>query len=125
MKCLSKRKSKRLAVKDGIALTSNGACQVINLSKGGLSLKFFHDLKLPHELIIDIYHETELYVKDLKVKKVWEKKTSNPARPLQHQLEIGGLFENLSSTQATLFDSYLLKLMGAEDYSDITSLKLD
>lgn len=115
MKCLSKRKSKRLDVKDGIALTSNGVCQVINLSKGGLSLKFFHDLKLPNELIIDIYHETDLYVKDLKVKKVWEKKISNPARPLQQQMEIGGLFEKLSSTQVTLFDSYLLRLMGAED----------
>lgn len=113
MKYLRKRKSKRLPVKDGIALTPKGVCQVINLSKGGLSLKFFHDLELPNELIIDIYYETDLYVRDLKVKKVWEKKIRNPASPLQHQMEIGGLFENLSFSQVIHFDSYLLRLMGA------------
>lgn len=92
----------------GIALTQKGVCRVVNLSKSGVSLKCFSELEFPNEFTIDIYDETGLDLQELKVKKVWEKR---PSSLLQSELEFGGSFENLSTSQEVQLYSYLMQRM--------------
>ena len=114
MKCFDQRNCNRFKVIGGIALTPNGVCQVVNLSEGGLSLKCFCGLGFPHECTMDIFDETDLNLHELKVKKVWEKRPSKSGNPLQSELEVGGSFENLSSSKEDHLYSHILKLMAAE-----------
>jgi len=114
VKYSDQRNSKRFKAKGGIALTSNGVCQVVNLSLGGLALKCFPELVFPPEWTMDIYDETGLNLQELKVKKIWTKRPDNPVSTLQSEVEVGGEFENLSSSQEAHLYSYILKLMVAE-----------
>ena len=98
----------------GIALTQKGVCQVVNLSKGGVSLKCFSELEYPNEFTMDIYDETGLDLQAIKVKKVWEKRPSNPSSLLQSGLEFGGSFENLSTSQEAQLYSYLMQRMSVD-----------
>ena len=111
MKNVDQRKGKRFKIKGGIALTPNGVCQVINISKGGLSLKCFKEVAFPHEWTMDIYDETDLNLQELKVKKVWEKILSVQGAHADSQVEAGVAFKNSSSSLEAQLQVHLLQLM--------------
>ena len=69
MKYSDQRNHKRFVTKGGIGLTSDGVCQVINLSTCGVSLKCFLELVFPPEWTMDIYDEADLNLQELKIKK--------------------------------------------------------
>jgi len=105
----------RLDVGSGVALIQNGICQLVNLNKDGLSIKCFEEFDFPDEWSVDIYDNTGLNLEGVKVKKVWEKRLGEPDFLTQSpEVEVGGKFADLSSSQETQLYSYLLKLLEAD-----------
>lgn len=104
---LNYRKSIRLETKSGIALTPNGVCRMINLSKGGFALKCLKAFEFPSEWTIDVYDESGLNLQELKVRKIWSKRINKPGILSHSQVEVGWAFENLSAYQRTKLSSYL------------------
>lgn len=117
MNNVDQRKGERFKIKGGIALTPNGVCQVINISKGGLSFKCFQEVAFPHEWTMDIYDETDLNLQELKVKKVWEKTLSVQGVRTGSQVEVGVAFNNPSSSLEAQLKGHLLRLMEAKKNS--------
>lgn len=111
MKNQTRRKSKRIESQSGVALTPSGVCLVVNLSKSGLLLKCFVEQGFSDECSVDLYDITGHNVEGLKVKKVWEKKSSNVKISSKFEVEVGGQFENLTRSQETTLQSYLQCLM--------------
>ena len=106
----NKRKYRRLAVNNGIAMTPKGVCQLENLNADGISFKCVKEGSFPGEWQMDIYDSRGLSLENIKVKKVWEKalKKSNSISPFS--TEIGGEFTNLTDAQAEQLISYLQHL---------------
>lgn len=112
---LKQRKSKRLEAKSGIGITSHGICQVINLSKDGVSFKCVKERYFPVEWSMTVYDVTGQCLERLRVKKVWENwlKISDASSPFS--VEVGGVFQNLSSSQKDQLETYLQQLLEVEN----------
>ena len=94
MKCFDQRSNNRFELKNGVVLTPDRVCQVINLSKGGFALKCFSELVFPPEWTMDIYDATGLNLQELRVKKVWEKKLNKVCLSQHSQVEAGWILAN-------------------------------
>ena len=110
----NKRKYKRLAVNDGIALTPKGVCQLANLNADGISFKCTKEGSFPGEWQMDIYDSRGLSLENVKVKKVWEKGLRNAISTSPFSTEIGGEFKNLTDEQAEKLITYLQHLTETE-----------
>lgn len=114
-KFLKQRKSKRIGAKSGIGVTPHGICQVTNLSKDGVSFKCVRERYFPVEWSMTVYDVTGQCLERLQVKKVWENwlKTSDASSPFS--IEVGGEFQNLSSSQKDQLETYLQQLLEVEN----------
>jgi len=110
----NKRKYKRLAINDGIALTPKGVCQLANLNADGISFKCTKEGSFPGEWQMDIYDSRGLSLEKVKVKKVWEKGLRKAISTSPFSIEIGGEFQNLTDEQAEQIISYLQYLTEKE-----------
>lgn len=104
------RRHLRLKTKSGIASAPQGFCQVANISEGGFSLKCFKEHSFPETWYMDLYDKTGLSIEELKVKKIWEKRTRKSNADFQAQVEVGCAFEHLSSSQKSQLHVYLRQL---------------
>ena len=111
MEHIDHRKSRRLEANTALAMTPFGMCQMINLNKTGLSFKCFDGKEFPDAWSMSIYDAQGLNLEELKIKKIWEKRTSGQGISSKFELEIGGAFENLSDSQKPQLYSYLFSLM--------------
>ncbi len=109
------RKSKRLPVRDCIAYTSAGMCQILDLNSEGLSFKCFKEWSFSQDLSLDIYDTAGLSLEQLQVKKIWEKYSSNLGAPSQSSMIVGVAFNNLSDLQKAQLNSYIRRLEGLLD----------
>ena len=111
---LKQRKSKRLEAKSGIGITPHGICQVVNLSKDGVSFKCVKERDFPVEWSMTVYDVTGQCLEQLRVKKVWENWLNIPDASSPFSVEIGGVFQNLTSSQKDQIDTYLQQLLEVE-----------
>jgi hypothetical protein len=108
--CLNRRKAQRTESKNGITLTPNGICKLINLSNEGVSFKCVDGPDIPAEWSMSIYDVTGQGMERLQVNKVWEKRLNNPRTTSLFSVEVGGVFKNLSSSQKAQIIAYLREL---------------
>jgi len=111
---LKQRKSKRLEAKSGIGITPHGICQVINLSKDGVSFKCVKGRDFPGEWSMTVYDVTGQCLEKLQVKKIWENWLNIPDTPSPFSIEVGAAFQNLSSSQKDQLNTYLQQLLEEE-----------
>lgn len=111
---LKQRKSKRLEAKSGISITPHGICQVINLSKDGISFKCIKERDFPVKWSMTVCDITGQCLDQLQVKKVWENRLNIPGKPSPFSIEVGGTFQNLSSSQKDQLNIYLQQLLEVE-----------
>ena len=109
------RKSIRLAVRDCIANTPAGICQIINISPEGLSFKCVKEWSFSPDLSLDIYDAAELSLEQLPVKKIWEKHLYNQRSSLQFSIIVGVAFKNLPDLQKEQLNSYFRRLKSLSD----------
>ena len=105
------RKKTRLKVRNGIANTPAGFCQLLNINSDGLSFKCFKRSSFSREWLLDIYHTSDLSLEQFQVKRIWEKYSTNLE---QFSMIVGVSFQNLSDSQKAQLDSYILQLMAEE-----------
>ncbi len=114
-KSSNKRKDKRLEAKSGIAVTPNAVCQVVNLSKDGISFKCTKEHYFPFEWTMNIYDIAGQSLEQLHVKKVWESWLNIQDDQSPFTMEVGGRFQNLSSSQKDQLNTYLQQLLAMEE----------
>lgn len=112
---LNQRKSQRLEAQGGIAITPNGVCQIVNLNKDGVSFKCVRGLDFPLAWSMAIYDTTGQVLEQLHVKKIWENSLIHSHNSSPFSIEVGGEFQNLSTSQKSQLDTYLLQLLGMEE----------
>ena len=106
------RKKTRLKVRNCIASTPAGFCQLLNINSDGLSFKCFKRWSFLQEWSLDIYHTSDLSLEQLQVKRIWEKYSTNLE---QFSMIVGVAFQNLSDSQKAQLDSCILQLMAEEN----------
>ena len=110
----NQRKDKRLKAKNGIVMTPHGICQVINLTKDGVSFKCVKNRDFPFEWTMNIYDITGRSLEQLQVKKIWEHWLNIQDVQSPFSIEVGGAFQNLSSSQRDQLNIYLQRLLDVE-----------
>ena len=109
------RKSKRLNVKDCIAITPAGICQIVNLNPEGLSFKCVKQWSFSHYWSLDIYDTAGLNLEQVQIKKIWEHYSTNTGAPLQFSMTVGVAFNSLSDLQKAQLNSHIRRLEGLLD----------
>ncbi len=111
---LKQRQNKRLEAKSGISITPHGICQIINLSKDGVSFKCVKERNFPGEWSMTICDIAGQCLEQLQVKKIWTNRLNIPGDPSPFTIEVGGAFQNLSSSQKDQLKTYLQQLLEVE-----------
>jgi len=92
------RKSHRLRDLHLLAITNRGTGQIIDISQDGLSFGCLYPHIFPNEFSLDLLDAKGTHIKSIKVRKIWERRSSS-IQNSQYELEVGVELINLSSKQ--------------------------
>ena len=102
-------------VKDCIAITPAGICQIVNLNPEGLSFKCVKEWCFPPYWSLDIYDTAGMNLEQLQIKKIWEHHSTHTGAPLQFSMRVGVAFKNLSALQKAKLNLYIRRHEGLLD----------
>jgi len=101
--------SDRMESTDLLALLEWGAGQILEVTSNGLSFGCHYPHTLPDELRMDILGEG-VHIKDIQVRKFWEKSVDNPELLTRFKVVAGVEFINESQEQSREISQLLEKL---------------
>lgn len=103
------RKNDRYRVTHLIGVTGQGTGKILDIGRDGLSLGCLYFQTFPSVWSMDLIDARGFHLKQLKVRKVWERQSGYPEFPENFELEVGVEFTNLTSRQesdlALIFDN--------------------
>ncbi len=109
-----RRKNSRYSETNLLVITGRGTGKLMDISKDGLSFGCLYPHTFPVILSIDILDAKGLHLKQLKVRKVWERNSGNPELSGSFELEIGVEFLDLTLHQEDGLDILLSNLLFAD-----------
>lgn len=92
------RKSHRVNDLHLLAITNRGTGQIVDISMDGLSFGCLYPHVFPNEFTLDLLDAKGTHIKNIKVRKVWEKRDSAILHH-QYELEVGVELADLTSKQ--------------------------
>ena len=97
---LERRKNERYKIVHMLAITGRGTGQIIDIGREGLSFGCLYPHSFPETWSMDVLDARGSHIKELQVRKVWERKTGDPGLSTKYELEIGVEFADLTGEQA-------------------------
>lgn len=107
---LERRKNERYRIVHILAITGRGTGQIIDIGREGLSFGCLYPHSFPDTWSMDVLDARGSHIKELQVRKIWERKTADLGISTRYELEIGVEFENLTAEQADELDFLLNNL---------------
>lgn len=107
---LERRKNERYRIVHILAITGRGTGQIIDIGREGLSFGCLYPHSFPDTWSMDVLDARGSHIKELQVRKIWERKTGDLGISTRYELEIGVEFENLTAEQADELDFLLNNL---------------
>lgn len=106
-----KRKHIRIkAHKETIAVSAGNIARIIDVSEGGMALKFIDITDIPKSFFLDLFlRESGLYIEQIPVKLAWKKDDAIPTFAQRSITRIGIEFDKLSHFQQNQIDEFILK----------------
>jgi len=104
---LERRKNERYKIVHMLAITGRGTGQIIDIGREGLSFGCLYPHTFPDTWSMDVLDARGSHIKELQVRKVWERKMGDQGLSARYELEIGVEFADLTGEQADELD-YLL-----------------
>lgn len=102
-----RRKNERYKIVHMLAITGRGTGQIIDIGREGLSFGCLYPHSFPNTWSMDVLDARGSHIKELQVKKVWERKTGDPGLSTRYELEVGVEFADLTDEQADELDFLL------------------
>ena len=104
---LERRRSERYKIVHMLAITGRGTGQIIDIGREGLSFGCLYPHSFPNSWSMDILDARGSHIKELHVRKIWERKIGHPELSARYELEVGVEFADLSGEQADELDFLL------------------
>jgi hypothetical protein len=102
-----RRKNERKDDVHIIAVTDRGTGQIVDIGREGLSFGCLYPHNFPDTWSMDILDAKGTHIKQLRVRKIWERKIGHPDLSPKFDLEVGVEFTNLTTLHEVALD-YLL-----------------
>ena len=102
-----RRRSDRYKVVHLLAITDRGTGQIGDIGREGLAFGCLYPHKFPESWVMDILDAKGSHIKQLRVRKIWERTIGHPDLPAKFELEIGVEFIEITPAQEDELD-YLL-----------------
>jgi hypothetical protein len=118
---LERRRSERFKIVHILAITGRGTGQIIDISREGLSFGCLYPHKFPDTWPMDILDAKGSHIKQIQVRKIWERTLGHPELSPKFELEIGVEFTDLTASQAEEIDFLLDNLDLFDGYSRTAS----
>ena len=115
-----RRENDRFREMNLLVITNRGTGKIMDISRDGLSFGCLYPHTFPTTLSIDILDAKGLHLKQLKVRKVWERNSSHPELSDCFELEVGVEFLDLTANQQNGLDTILSNL----HFTDIRARQL-
>ncbi|MFH0783796.1 MAG: PilZ domain-containing protein [Pseudomonadota bacterium] len=109
-----RRKNDRCSELNLLVITNRGTGKIMDISRDGLSFGCLYPHNFPVTLLIDILDAKGLHLKQLTVRKVWERNSGDPELSGRFELEIGVEFLDLTPHQENSLDILLSNLIFAD-----------
>lgn len=104
---LERRRNERYKILHILAITGRGTGQIIDIGREGLSFGCLYPHAFPESWSMDILDARGSHIKELRVRKIWEKKIGHPNLSPRYELEVGVEFADLTEVQAEELDFLL------------------
>lgn len=101
---LERRRSDRYKIVHILAITGRGTGQILDISREGLSFGCLYPHKFPDAWSMDILDAKGSHIKQLQVRKIWERTAGYPELSDEFDLEVGVEFTGLTALQADELD---------------------
>lgn len=108
-----RRKNERQREVQLFAITSRGTGKILSISGNGLAFGCLYPHTFPADWLMDIIDVRGVHLKQLKVRKVWEKRPGAQDRQQNFELEVGVEFVDLPSSQKNQLTLLLRNLRGS------------
>jgi hypothetical protein len=118
---LERRRSERFKIVHILAITGRGTGQIVDISREGLSFGCLYPHKFPDTWPMDILDAKGSHIKQIQVRKIWERTLGHPELSPEFELEIGVEFTDLTASQAEEIDFLLDNLDLFDGYSRTAS----
>lgn len=102
-----RRRSERFKIVHILAITGRGTGQIVDISREGLSFGCLYPHKFPDTWPMDILDAKGSHIKQIQVRKIWERTIGHPDLSAKFELEVGVEFTDLSASQADEIDFLL------------------
>lgn len=99
-----RRRNDRYKIVHILAITGRGTGQIIDISREGLSFGCLYPHKFPDEWSMDILDAKGSHIKQLQVRKIWERTTGHPELSDKFDLVVGVEYTGLTALQAEELD---------------------
>lgn len=97
---LERRRSERYKIVHMLAITGRGTGQIIDIGRDGLSFGCLYPHSFPETWSMDILDARGSHIKEIRVRKIWERKLGHPELSSRYELEVGVEFIDLTGEQA-------------------------
>lgn len=104
---LERRRNERYKIVHMLAITGRGTGQIIDIGREGLSFGCLYPHSFPETWSMDVLDARGSHIKELQVRKVWERKTGDQGLSTRYELEVGVEFADLTGEQADELDFLL------------------
>lgn len=102
------RRHPRYEIEDVVVVTSEGVCQLGDISEGGLSFKCLYLQDIPDSCTIDLLNTSGTHLHKLEVDKVWEKKRDTEGFAELFSHTVGARFKDLTPEQEVILRHLLV-----------------
>lgn len=107
---LERRKNDRHRIVHILAITGRGTGQIIDIGREGLSFGCLYPHSFPETWSMDVLDARGSHIKELQVRKIWERKAGDQESSARYELEIGVEFVYLTAEQSNELDFLLSNL---------------
>lgn len=114
---LERRRSERFKIVHILAITGRGTGQIVDISREGLSFGCLYPHKFPDTWLMDILDAKGSHIKQIEVRKIWERTIGHPELSTKFELEVGVEFTDLTASQEEEIDFLLDNLDLFDGYS--------
>lgn len=83
-----------------LAITGRGTGQIFDIGREGLSFGCLYPHSFPDTWSMDILDARGSHIRELQVRKIWEKKIGHPELSASYELEVGVEFAELTDEQS-------------------------
>lgn len=104
---LERRRGERYKIVHILAITGRGTGQIIDIGREGLSFGCLYPHSFPDTWSMDLIDAKGSHIKELQVRKIWERKIGHPGLSTRYELEVGVEFADLTDVQTDELDFLL------------------